>query len=98
MFINDGKIDALPVPNKNISRIGFEIINRLNFYYYKSLVLNFPTDLLSLAVFEYALTNCPRLDHFELKQNCSILVSRRLEENVSRSPGSMQENLKVVSC
>ncbi|KAI9261282.1 hypothetical protein EDC94DRAFT_648694 [Helicostylum pulchrum] len=93
----------LYLPDKRISIIGFEIVNRFLLYCVKDdIFANLPrkdVEDVPRIILECALLKCPNLDHFEVEIDLhfhKINVGPRLAVNVSKSHSNGHEYLKVV--
>lgn len=103
LFVNRDNKGELRLPDKLVSIIGFEIINRFMLHFSSEQGFeDLPDeDLYDLPriILECALLNCPNLDHFEVEMGPhfhKINVGPRLGVNVSKSHNNGHEYLKVA--
>lgn len=103
LFVNEHNKCELYLPDKRISIIGFEIVNRFLLYCVKDdIFANLPrkdVEDVPRIILECALLKCPNLDLFEVEIDLhfhKINVGPRLTVNVSKSHSNGHEYLKVV--
>lgn len=103
LFVNEDNKGELHLPDKRVSIIGFEIINRFLLQFSAEQIFeDLPgedVDDLPRVILERALLNYPNLDHFEVETGFhfrKINVGPHIGVNVSKSRNNGHEYLKVV--